>query len=456
MYTLIYYACWLLIIVFALVAVYSLSGIVGVNPETGGAVFSWQNLVITLVFGASAFLLWRGSDSCRVEYNYTFTNGNLIFAGWNTKPDGSGVSYTNCAKITPVENMTLYAQWAKKITVSYYKNDETSLRFVASDPSNTAFNLRTLAQLEESAQRNGKTFLRAGYEFVGWSLTPDAAPDDPGIIQDGAEVTFEDDTTLYAIWREEVVHWWPVSFMISTESTGTGTVVMKYGNTQLTASSQIKDSNGNIIIKGNGKSFCAGADLAYMKEMAEFSYEQNVADAERLSKLFRTIYFCNKAVITVVHGACIGGANGIIAAADIVIAESSTKFAFSEVRLGITPATISPFVVQKIGNTAAKELMLTGRLFSAEEAKDFKLVNVVTDESQLVDVERQYIDHFMHASPDAVAECKNLLRLVSGTNDPFASVFHETATLIANQRISKAGQEGMASFFEKRKPEWLS
>ena len=211
-----------------------------------------------------------------------------------------------------------------------------------------------------------------------------------------------------------------------------------------------------IIIKGNGKSFCAGADLAYMKEMAEFSYEQNVADAERLSKLFRTIYFCNKAVITVVHGACIGGANGIIAAADIVIAESSTKFAFSEVRLGITPATISPFVVQKIGNTAAKELMLTGRLFSAEEAKAFKLVNTVTDEANLVDVERQYIDHFTHASPDAVAECKNLLRLVSGTNDPFAPVFHETATLIANQRISKAGQEGMASFFEKRKPEWLS
>lgn len=205
-----------------------------------------------------------------------------------------------------------------------------------------------------------------------------------------------------------------------------------------------------VIIKGNGKAFCAGADLAYMKEMANYSYEQNLADADRLSKLFRTVYFCNKAVITVVHGACIGGANGIIAASDIVIAESLTKFAFSEVRLGITPATISPFVVQKIGNTAAKELMLTGRLFTAEEAKNFKLVNAVTKEAKLVDVERQYIDHFMHASPDAVAECKNLLRLVSGTNDPSAPIFHETAVLIANQRISKAGQEGMAAFFEKR------
>ena len=209
-----------------------------------------------------------------------------------------------------------------------------------------------------------------------------------------------------------------------------------------------------IILKGNGKSFCAGADLAYMKEMANFSYDQNLADAEQLSKLFRTIYYCNKAVIAVVHGACIGGANGIIAAADIVIAEELTKFAFSEVRLGITPATISPFVVQKIGNTAAKELMLTGRIFSAAEAKDFRLVNVVTDESQLVYMERQYIDHFMHASPDAIAECKNLLRIVTDTADPNAQVYQATASLIANQRVSKAGQEGMAAFFEKRKPEW--
>ena len=209
-----------------------------------------------------------------------------------------------------------------------------------------------------------------------------------------------------------------------------------------------------IILKGNGKCFCAGADLAYMKDMAGYSYNQNVADAEKLSKLFQTIYFCNKAVIVDVHGACIGGANGIIAAADIVIAEKETKFAFSEVRLGITPATISPFVVQKIGNTAAKELMLTGRRFSAEEAKAFHLVNAVVDEAEMIDTERQYIEHFMHASPDAIAECKNLLRMVTGTDDRFNPVFMQTSMAIASQRISKAGQEGMAAFFEKRKPEW--
>ena len=209
-----------------------------------------------------------------------------------------------------------------------------------------------------------------------------------------------------------------------------------------------------IILKGNGKAFCAGADLAYMKDMAGYSYNQNIADAERLSKLFQTIWFCDKAVIVNVHGACIGGANGIIAAADIVIAERETKFAFSEVRLGITPATISPFVVNKIGVAAAKELMLTGRRFTADEAKTFGLVTVVVDEAELVDVERQYIEHFMHASPDAVAECKNLLRMVSGTADRYNPVFMQTSVAIANQRVSKAGQEGMKAFFEKRKPEW--
>ena len=209
-----------------------------------------------------------------------------------------------------------------------------------------------------------------------------------------------------------------------------------------------------IVVKGNGKAFCAGADLAYMKAMAGYSHEQNVADAERLSNLFRSIYYCNKAVVGVVHGACIGGANGIIAAADIVIAEKSTKFAFTEVRLGLTPATISPFVVQKIGHTAAKELMLTGRRFTADEAKGFRLVNAVVSEGELIDAERQYIDHFLQASPDAIAECKNLLRVVSGTTDPNAPVFHQTSLLIAAQRVSPAGQEGMKAFFEKREPEW--
>lgn len=209
-----------------------------------------------------------------------------------------------------------------------------------------------------------------------------------------------------------------------------------------------------VVLRGSGKVFCAGADLAYMKSMSEFSYNQNIADAEKLSKLFRAVYYSKKAVIVVVHGACIGGANGLVAAADIVIAERATRFAFSEVRLGLTPATISPFVFLRTGYTACRELMLTGRPFTADEAKTFGLVNVVADEAALVDVEREYIDHFMHGSPDAIADGKSLLRMVSGTLDPDDPLFYNTSVLIAQERVSKAGQEGMTAFFEKRKPGW--
>ena len=180
----------------------------------------------------------------------TFTHANLIFASWNTKPDGSGVTYGNCAEITLEADLTLYAQWAEKITVSYYKNDETSLRLVAPAPSNTAFHLHTLAYIEDIAQRNGKSFLRTGYEFVGWSLTPDMPSSDPDIIPDGAEVSFEDDTSLYAIWREEV--WFPITYTISPESNGSGIIQMKNGDQFLTGNSVIKDDNGNVIIKANG------------------------------------------------------------------------------------------------------------------------------------------------------------------------------------------------------------
>lgn len=209
-----------------------------------------------------------------------------------------------------------------------------------------------------------------------------------------------------------------------------------------------------IVIRGSGKAFSAGADLGYMKSMAGFNESENVADAERLSQLFRAVYFCNKAVIADVHGACIGGANGIVSAADIVIAEKETVFAFSEVKLGLTPATISPFVIARIGNTAARELMLTGRRFTAEEAKTFGLVNSVVDASEMVDKEQSYIAEFLQASPDAIAQCKALIRMNQGLDDPYDPIFERTSRLIAAQRVSAAGQEGLKAFFEKRKPQW--
>lgn len=201
-----------------------------------------------------------------------------------------------------------------------------------------------------------------------------------------------------------------------------------------------------IHICGNGKSFCSGADLNYMKDIASYGYNQNLEDAQRLSKLFQKIYFCNKPVITLVHGAVIGGGNGIIAASDVVLAESETKFAFSEVKLGLTPATISPFVIARCGEMPARELMLSGRRFTAREALDYKLVNYV---GSIDDINRRldyFIDHFLEASPDAIRDCKNLIRGVCGRSNPYDQIFQTTSMMIAQERMSDDAQERMKKF----------
>ena len=203
-----------------------------------------------------------------------------------------------------------------------------------------------------------------------------------------------------------------------------------------------------IEICGNGKSFCAGADLNYMKDIASFGYDQNLEDAKRLSKLFQKIYFCNKPVITLVHGAVIGGGNGITAASDIVLAEENTVFAFSEVKLGLTPATISPFVMARCGEAPARDLMLSGRKFTAQEARDYKLVNFVGDIDGINKKLDAYIDDFLKASPDAIRDCKHLIRNVGGINNPYSSVFDMTAQLIAQERMSDDAQERMREFLE--------
>lgn len=201
-----------------------------------------------------------------------------------------------------------------------------------------------------------------------------------------------------------------------------------------------------IHICGNGKSFCSGADLNYMKDIASYGYNQNLEDAQRLSKLFQKIYFCNKPVITLVHGAVIGGGNGIIAASDVVLAESETKFAFSEVKLGLTPATISPFVIARCGEMPARELMLSGRRFTAREALDYKLVNYV---GSIDDINRRleyFIAQFLEASPNAIRDCKNLIRGVCGRSNPYDQIFQTTAMMIAQERMSDDAQERMKKF----------
>ncbi len=208
-----------------------------------------------------------------------------------------------------------------------------------------------------------------------------------------------------------------------------------------------------VVLTGNGKSFCAGADLNYMKGIAEFGFEENVEDGKKLAGLFKAIYDCPIPTIALIHGSAFGGANGLIAACDIAIAEADTSFAFSEVKLGIAPATIAPFVIKRIGEFGAKELMLTGKRFKGQEAKKWNLVNHVYkngfDENPLNEILKQ----FESSAPKAVKETKKLITTVLGKDIEEGIEF--TSRLIAKLRASEEGQEGMASFLEKRKAKWV-
>ncbi len=207
-----------------------------------------------------------------------------------------------------------------------------------------------------------------------------------------------------------------------------------------------------IVLDGKGSSFCAGADLVYMKNIATLGYDENVLDGKKLASLFMSIYNCSIPTIAVVHGAAFGGANGLIAACDIVIAEEKTTFAFSEVKLGIAPATIAPFVIKRIGEFGAKELMLTGKPFKAAEAQKWNLVNhiynVKDDKSQLENILKQ----IKSSAPGAVKETKMLIKTI--LENDMNNIADTTSNLIAKLRASNEGQEGMASFLEKRKPNW--
>jgi methylglutaconyl-CoA hydratase len=205
-----------------------------------------------------------------------------------------------------------------------------------------------------------------------------------------------------------------------------------------------------VVLTGNGKSFCAGADLNYMKTIAGFGFEENVADGKKLAGLFTSIYDCPFPTIALIHGAAFGGANGLIAACDIAIAEKNTTFAFSEVKLGIAAATIAPFVIKRIGEFGAKELMMTGKRFKAEEAKRWKLVNHVYENGLTENPLSRILDEFESSAPDAVKQTKALIKNILG-KDIDESVEH-TSRLIAKLRASEEGQEGMAAFLEKRKP----
>jgi methylglutaconyl-CoA hydratase len=208
-----------------------------------------------------------------------------------------------------------------------------------------------------------------------------------------------------------------------------------------------------VVIRGKGKSFCSGADLNYMKGIAGFGFEENVKDGRKLAELYQSIYNCNLPTIAMVHGSAFGGANGLLAACDIVIAEKNTTFAFSEVKLGIIPATISPFVIKRIGEFAAKEMMMTGRRFKADEAERIHLANHCIAESDFDKYLDKTVREFFTSAPKAVKKTKELINHI--IDKELDEVIDYTVNKIAEMRASEEGQEGMAAFLEKRKPDWI-
>ncbi len=207
-----------------------------------------------------------------------------------------------------------------------------------------------------------------------------------------------------------------------------------------------------IVLGGRGPSFCAGADLEWMRAMAAFSRDENLREAQALADLFFTVYQSPKPIVARVHGAALGGGSGLVAACDVPVAALGTQFGFTEVRLGIVPAVISPYVIGKIGESAARELFLTGERFEAVKAAEIGLVRAAVPEEDLDAVVEARVQELLKSGPRAIAEAKALIREVAWRR--VEDVQRYTVERIAEVRISPEGQEGMRAFLEKRKPSW--
>lgn len=210
-----------------------------------------------------------------------------------------------------------------------------------------------------------------------------------------------------------------------------------------------------IVLRGKGRVFCAGADLNWMRAVANYGYEQNHKESLQLAACFYTIYNCPKPTLAVVHGAAMGGANGLLAACDFAFCEADTIFSLSEVKIGIIPACISPYIIKRIGEFPARELMLTGQRINGKEAEALKLVNRCFNNIHETEAHLQAtIQLLLTGGPKAIEYCKTLINAVTNTIS-IQEALNYTATMIADIRSSAEGQEGMAAFLEKRKPNWI-
>ncbi|HVO04691.1 MAG TPA: enoyl-CoA hydratase/isomerase family protein [Candidatus Cybelea sp.] len=208
-----------------------------------------------------------------------------------------------------------------------------------------------------------------------------------------------------------------------------------------------------VVLRANGKSFSAGADLNWMKRMAGFSEAENLADAQKLAELLRVIDTCPKPVIARVHGNAFAGAIGLIACSDLVAAVPEAEFAVTEVRLGLIPAVISPYLIRVMGARQARRWFLTAERFSAGQAQQMNLVHEVVDAGELDACVMHWLDAIQKAGPNALAAAKQLVAAVDPAPD--TATIADTARRIAAIRASDEGKEGVSSFLEKRKPRWV-
>ncbi|HEY0873436.1 MAG TPA: enoyl-CoA hydratase-related protein [Vicinamibacterales bacterium] len=207
------------------------------------------------------------------------------------------------------------------------------------------------------------------------------------------------------------------------------------------------------VIAGAGKTFCAGADLGWMSKMIDYSFDENMRDAAAMAEMFDALDSLPIPLIGRVHGAALGGGSGLAAVCDIVVASESATFGFTEAKLGILPAVISPYVVQKIGVSAARELFLTAARFPAARARDIGLVHAVVPEAELDERIDAYISELLTSAPGAITGAKHLIAAVA--HGIPADLIDVTSETIARHRVAHEGQEGMRAFLEKRKPGWI-
>jgi methylglutaconyl-CoA hydratase len=209
-----------------------------------------------------------------------------------------------------------------------------------------------------------------------------------------------------------------------------------------------------VVLAANGKSFSAGADLNWMRRMADYSAAENLADARALAELMRVLNGLSKPTIALVQGAVYGGGVGLVACCDIAIATPRAKFCLSEVKLGLIPAAISPYVVEAIGTRAARRYFLTAEVFSAEDALRLGLLHEIVTEEELLERGKTICQQILQNGPQALAAAKRLIGTV-GRRPVDSDLIEETAELIAEIRASAEGKEGLGAFLEKRNPNWV-